>query len=161
MVSGDGTTFRLMNAWRAGGYSTTSCGTPARSSAAVSVPAAPRRIRSRPPKPAETKLFAELLRDGYSDRVIPADPSTIHRRRKRPTGVSWSNHLHPDANLLKRVTEIVVELKSLQPEQLKAFFKWVSSSIKTASQSVAQVAADNAGVNLAPPPANSGINIVL
>lgn len=66
-----------------------------------------------------------------------------------------------DTSILKRITEIVVELKTLQPDQLKAFFKWVSSSIKSTSQSVAQVAADNAGVNLAPPPANSGINLVL
>jgi uncharacterized protein YegL len=68
-----------------------------------------------------------------------------------------------DANLLKRVTETVVELKSLQPEQLKAFFKWVSSSIKTASQKIDQAPSGDAApqVNLAPPPANSGINIVL
>ena len=68
-----------------------------------------------------------------------------------------------DANLLKRVTDTVVELKSLQPEQLKAFFKWVSSSIKTASQKIDQAPASDGApqVNLAPPPANSGINIVL
>jgi len=56
-----------------------------------------------------------------------------------------------DGSLLKRVTEIVVELDTLSPDALKAFFKWVSSSIKTTSQSVAQVAAD-APVNLPPPP---------
>ena len=56
-----------------------------------------------------------------------------------------------DGTLLKRATEIVVELSNLQPDALKAFFKWVSSSIKTTSQSVAQVAAD-APVNLPPPP---------
>ncbi len=47
-----------------------------------------------------------------------------------------------DENMLKKVTELVVKLNSLQPEALKAFFKWVSDSIKTTSQSVAQVAAD-------------------
>ena len=56
-----------------------------------------------------------------------------------------------DEFLLKRVTEIVVKLDNLQPDSLKAFFKWVSSSIKTTSQSVAQVMAD-APVNLPPPP---------
>ena len=56
-----------------------------------------------------------------------------------------------DGSLLKRVTEIVVELDTLSPDALKAFFKWVSSSIKTTSQSVAQVAADGP-VNLPPPP---------
>ncbi len=67
-----------------------------------------------------------------------------------------------DANMLKKVTEVVVELKTLQPEQLRAFFKWVSSSIKTASHKIDQNPnQDTTGVNLAPPPANSGINIVL
>ena len=54
-------------------------------------------------------------------------------------------------NLLKRITEIVVKLNDVQPDSLKAFFRWVSSSIKTTSASVAQVAAD-APVNLPPPP---------
>ncbi len=53
--------------------------------------------------------------------------------------------------VLKRITEIVVQLNSLAPDQLKAFFKWVSSSIKMTSQSVSQVAGD-APVNLPPPP---------
>lgn len=56
-----------------------------------------------------------------------------------------------DANMLKRVTEIVVKLDNLMPDTMKAFFRWVSSSIKTTSASVAQVAADGP-VNLPPPP---------
>jgi len=56
-----------------------------------------------------------------------------------------------DEQMLKRVTEIVVKLDNLAPDTLKAFFKWVSDSIKTTSASVQQVAAD-APVNLPPPP---------
>lgn len=56
-----------------------------------------------------------------------------------------------DGSMLKRITEIVVEMSNLQPDALKAFFRWVSSSVKTTSQSVAQVAADSP-VNLPPPP---------
>ena len=52
---------------------------------------------------------------------------------------------------LKRVTETVVKLANLQPDTLKAFFKWVSDSIKKTSQSMAQVAAD-APVGLPPAP---------
>src|SRR5258708_2387206 len=39
----------------------------------------------------------------------------------------------PGANsaMLKRITESVVELSNLQPDQLKMFFKWVSASVKT------------------------------
>jgi uncharacterized protein YegL len=65
-----------------------------------------------------------------------------------------------DASMLKRVTDIVVELSNLQPDQLKAFFKWVSSSIKTTSQNVAQAPAEGTPVNLPPPPPGSGIVIV-
>lgn len=63
-----------------------------------------------------------------------------------------------DEFMLKQITETVVKLKHLQPDDLKAFFKWVSQSIKQTSQSVAQVIADNTPINLPPPP--SGIIIV-
>ena len=56
-----------------------------------------------------------------------------------------------DDQTLKRITEIVVKLDNLAPDALKAFFKWVSSSIKTTSSSIQQVAAD-APINLPPPP---------
>lgn len=56
-----------------------------------------------------------------------------------------------DANLLKRVTEIVIKLDSLQPDSMKAFFRWVSSSIKVTSANVVQVPADTP-VSLPPPP---------
>jgi uncharacterized protein YegL len=65
-----------------------------------------------------------------------------------------------DANILQRITEVVVRLDTLQPDTLKAFFKWVSSSIKTTSSSIAQAAAagPQAPVNLPPPP--PGIQII-
>jgi uncharacterized protein YegL len=56
-----------------------------------------------------------------------------------------------DSRILKQITEIVVELQNLEPDALKAFFKWVSGSIKTTSQGLAQVTPD-APVNLPPPP---------
>lgn len=62
-----------------------------------------------------------------------------------------------DEQLLKRATETVVKLNSLQPDALKSFFKWVSSSIKTTSQSIAQVPA-GAPTNLPTPP--PGVTIV-
>ncbi len=56
-----------------------------------------------------------------------------------------------DTGPLKRFTEIVVKLNDLQPDTLASFFRWVSASIKTTSQSVKQVAAE-APVKLPPPP---------
>lgn len=58
-----------------------------------------------------------------------------------------------DSSMLKRITdpEYVVELNNVQPDTLKAFFKWVSSSIKTTSSRLDQVAGD-APLSLPPPP---------
>ncbi len=53
-------------------------------------------------------------------------------------------------DVLKRITEIVVRLNDLQPGTLEKFFKWVSDSIRTTSQSVA--AKQDAPVKLPPPP---------
>jgi len=60
---------------------------------------------------------------------------------------------------LKRITEVVVLLHEAQ--DLKTFFSWVSSSIKTASSSLKVVPAAGAtpqGMSLPPPP--QGITIV-
>ena len=56
-----------------------------------------------------------------------------------------------DEMLLKRITEMVVVLNNVQPDTLKAFFKWVSSSIKTTSSKLEQTAGD-APLSLPPPP---------
>jgi uncharacterized protein YegL len=57
-----------------------------------------------------------------------------------------------DSRVLKHLTETVVELQNLEPDALKAFFKWVSGSIKTTSQGLAQINPDAPALNLPPPP---------
>jgi uncharacterized protein YegL len=117
--------------------------------------------KSSPTQKGDWKPLIFLMTDGQptdrwedaADRIKDARPGNVIACAAGPAA---------DASMLKRVTKNVVELKSLQPEQLKAFFKWVSSSIKTASQKIDQApAADAASLKLTPPPANSGINIVL
>ena len=69
----------------------------------------------------------------------------------------------PGANsaMLKRITESVVELSNLQPDQLKMFFKWVSASVKTTSTRLGNTpAGDTTPEALPPPPPGSGIVIV-
>lgn len=58
-----------------------------------------------------------------------------------------------DASMLKRITdpEMVVELNSVQPEALKAFFKWVSSSIKTTSSKL-ETSSGEGPISLPPKP---------
>jgi uncharacterized protein YegL len=62
-----------------------------------------------------------------------------------------------DVTVLKQITEEVVQLNSLQPDDLKAFFKWVSSSIKTTSVSIQTSPADG---EPSLPPAPQQIQIV-
>lgn len=43
---------------------------------------------------------------------------------------------HADTSVLKRITDIVVQLDSADAASISAFFKWVSASISTSSQKV-------------------------
>ena len=61
-----------------------------------------------------------------------------------------------DEHLLKRITEIVVKMETVQPDAFKQFFKWVSASIKTTSQSVNR----SGDAPIAIPPAPPAITIV-
>jgi hypothetical protein len=54
-----------------------------------------RRVLGRPASDQEQALFGELLAEGFAERTIDAEPLAF--RDYTTTGVSWSNHLHPDA----------------------------------------------------------------
>ncbi|MDJ1182950.1 vWA domain-containing protein [Roseofilum casamattae] len=74
-------------------------------------------------------------------------------KKKKPANIiACAAGANADESLLKKITESVVKLQSLQPDDLKAFFQWVTQSIKQTSQSVAQVMADEQPINLPPPP---------
>lgn len=60
------------------------------------------RILTRPATAAERKLFGELLRDGFESRIVPGEHPIRRSQPPRQTGVSWSNHLKPEANLRKQ-----------------------------------------------------------
>jgi uncharacterized protein YegL len=53
-------------------------------------------------------------------------------------------------NILKQITEIVMLLSTSQPNDIKAFFKWVTQSIKVTSQSISSQG--NTPINFPPPP---------
>jgi len=55
-----------------------------------------------------------------------------------------------NVNTLKRITETVVMMQNYSPDTFKAFFKWVSASVTTASQKVATKG--DAPIDLPPPP---------
>jgi len=106
--------------------------------------------KAAPGQKGDWKPLIFLMTDG-----MPTDswesPADKIKKKKVGNLIACAAGPNADETVLKRITEIVVRIDSLQPEALKAFFKWVSSSIKTTSQSVAQVAADTP-INLPPPP---------
>jgi len=61
------------------------------------------RILTRPARPEEKQALLEHLKVGYDLRRMSATPTPAER--KPPRYVSWSNHLTPEANELKRELE--------------------------------------------------------
>ena len=101
-------------------------------------------------KKGDWKPLIFLMTDGQPTDSWEREADNVKQKRLGNV-IACAAGAGADENLLKRVTETVVKLNNLQPDTLKAFFNWVSSSIKTTSQSVAQVAA-GAPTNLPPPP---------
>jgi uncharacterized protein YegL len=106
--------------------------------------------KNSPTQKGDWKPLIFLMTDGMPTDNWESIADTI--RKKKPGNlIACGAGSGADEKVLKRITEIVVRLDTLQPDSLKAFFKWVSDSIKVTSQSVAQVAADMP-INLPPPP---------
>lgn len=64
---------------------------------------------TRHPSRSERQDLRDLLSAGFAERVIPLAERTMLQIRKRHRYVSWSNHLHTDANVIK--TEIQEEVR--------------------------------------------------
>lgn len=95
------------------------------------------------------KPLVFIMTDGQPTDAWESAADSI--KSKKPANIiACAAGAAAETSVLKRITEIVVQLNSLQPEALKAFFKWVSSSIQTSSKSIHQ--APNAPINLPPPP---------
>jgi len=65
-----------------------------------------------------------------------------------------------DTSILKQITESVVALDTADQSTIKAFFKWVSSSVSTGSQKVDQGQKEVSGLGDLPPPPPE-VNVVL
>ena len=65
-----------------------------------------------------------------------------------------------DTNVLKQITDVVVQLDTADSATIKAFFKWVSASVSTGSQKIEATGKDVSGLNELPPPPPE-VNIVV
>jgi uncharacterized protein YegL len=65
-----------------------------------------------------------------------------------------------DINVLKQITDIVVQLDTADSATIKAFFKWVSASVSTGSQKIEASGKEITGLSELPPPPPE-VNIVV
>jgi uncharacterized protein YegL len=81
------------------------------------------------------------------------------RRQRTGIVVACAAGQAADTNVLKQITECVVQLDTTDSSTIKAFFKWVSDSIKTGSQKV-DSGNEMVGIGELPPPPVD-VNIVI
>jgi hypothetical protein len=65
------------------------------------------RILTRRPTPEQRALFVELLRGGFDARRTGRSPESPPRLRRDMVG--WSNHLDPEANVIKKELEAAIQ----------------------------------------------------
>ncbi|HSU67809.1 MAG TPA: DUF1553 domain-containing protein, partial [Tepidisphaeraceae bacterium] len=64
------------------------------------------KLLTRPPNPTERESVVRYLRNGYDHRITqPAPSAAPSARRKPPPYVSWSNHLDPEATIVRQRQE--------------------------------------------------------
>lgn len=81
------------------------------------------------------------------------------RQRKTGIVVACAAGQAADTNVLKQITECVVQLDTAESSTIKAFFKWVSASVSTGSQKV-NSGTEVVGIGELPPPPPE-VNIVV
>lgn len=72
-----------------------------------------RRVYSRPATATEQAEFGALLQAGFDRRIASLSAPLKLSRPPRPLGVSWSNHLKPEANAAK--VQLAAELEAGDP----------------------------------------------
>ena len=65
-----------------------------------------------------------------------------------------------NTDILKQITDVVVQLDTADSSTIKAFFKWVSASVSTGSQKIESSGKEVSGLNELPPPPPE-VNIVV
>ncbi|MGH7170786.1 MAG: DUF1553 domain-containing protein, partial [Gemmataceae bacterium] len=64
------------------------------------------RLLTRKPTPDERETYLAYLRPGYAERIRPVAAPSAPRKPRRPEPyVSWSNHLNPEATLVRQRQE--------------------------------------------------------
>lgn len=90
--------------------------------------------QSSPTQKGDWKPLVFLMTDGQPTDEWEAAADKI--RAKRMNVIACAAGPCADTKVLQRITETVIKLANLEPDQLKMFFKWVSSSVRMTSTSI-------------------------
>lgn len=114
-------------------------------------------VRTTADQKGDWRPLVFLLTDGApTDTEWPGYAQQL--RDRRPANIiAVACGDQADTQALKQVTEIVIQMRDMSPDAFRAFFKFVSASVKQTSAKVGAVA-EGAGIQLPPPP--PGITIV-
>jgi mono/diheme cytochrome c family protein len=75
------------------------------------------RILTRHPTEEERERFRAYISDGFADRVLPPSPAVPLKRKPVPY-VSWSNHLDPEANVVRLEQEAAARAGATPTDRL-------------------------------------------
>ncbi len=110
-------------------------------------------IPTTPQKKGDYKPLVFLLTDGEPTDSWEPELYALKSRREKKVGAIIALGCGDAVNtsVLHSITEQVMLMDDVTPDNLRAFFKWVSASVTTASKSVGSPAGGQ-GVTLPPPP---------
>ena len=116
-----------------------------------------------PQQKGDYKPLVFLMSDGQpTDHDWPqaADELREHAARRTANVIALACGRGINTDILKRITPTVLRMEDQTPDNIRAFFKWVTQSVRVSSRSAAETPSSNEGVvNL--PSVPSSIQIVL
>ena len=108
-------------------------------------------VKNTPETKGDWKPMISLMSDGQAtDDINAALPE--FKKRKWGIVVACAAGIGADTSELQSITENVVRLDTADSESIKAFFKWVSQSITTNSNSVGTTNQEISNLDQLPPP---------
>jgi len=119
-------------------------------------------VPNSPTKKGDFKPLVFLLTDGEPTDNWEAELNALQGRAEKKPGTMIALGCGDGVNTttLQQITSMVLLMTDVTPDNLRAFFLWVSQSVTTASQSAASPGSGGEpAVTLPPPP--SGFEVVL
>ncbi len=114
-------------------------------------------VRTTADQKGDWRPLVFILSDGAPTDVDWPTYAQQLRERRPANIIAVACGDQADVNVLKQVTENVILMQEMSPDAFRAFFSFVSASVKQTSQKVGSVA-DGSAITLPPPP--PGITIV-